>query len=46
MTTKTVCISREEYDFLKHQANINAEVVEDFKMSLEDLKKGKFRIRT
>ncbi len=45
MNTETICISKEEYEFLKHQASINAEVVEDFKNSLEDFKKGKFRVR-
>ncbi len=45
MESETITISKAEYTILKHKAEINVEVVEDFKKSLADFKKGKFKVR-
>ena len=40
-----MALSEEEYKLLKNQADLNTEVIEDFRKSLEDLRKGKFTLR-
>jgi len=45
MAAETVTISKKEYNKLKKMAEVNTEVVEDFKKSLEDLRKGRIRVR-
>jgi hypothetical protein len=43
---KTITLSENEFKKLRNKAEINSEVVDDFKKSLEDLRKGRVRIRS
>jgi len=43
MTTETVCISREEYKFLKNKEAVADDILFQLKSSLDDLEKGRLR---
>ncbi len=43
MEKETITISREEYERLKRQANIDVDLLQQFLQSFKDIKEGRIR---
>jgi len=43
MVTETVCITKEEYNFLKKKAEVDEVLLEKIAKGLEDIKSGRIR---
>jgi len=41
MTAETVCISKEEYEFLKKKAEVDDELLQDIATGIKDILAGK-----
>lgn len=41
MVSETICISKEEYEFLKKKAEVDEELLQDIAMGIKDILAGK-----